>query len=236
MEMERCTTRSQSALREAVLRDEVEEQKEEIALSILKTKAIERKAKEMTIRISPLIQINQESGRKRGENCICKASGTAVYAFKELELFDKYLARSKLKDATVDGVINMLLQLITFAKHSACREQVQSMISRQIMTWVIASKTNLFEEYIDALFSKASSKRKRIEAISHAVAFLDINHSGQTKHDYGDATRTLNHIRQQFTQAARAELRDPVRSVAHLIGINGYPRGGLADRSRMGIF
>ena len=58
--MERRTTRSQNAQREAVLRDEMEEQKEEIALSILKTlKEAERKAKETTIRNSPLIQINQ---------------------------------------------------------------------------------------------------------------------------------------------------------------------------------
>jgi hypothetical protein len=229
MQMERRTTRSQSALRETVLRDEVEEQKEEIALSILKTlKETERKAKEISIRNSPLVQINQESGRKRGENCIYKVSGTAVYEFKELG-FDKYLARSKLKDATVDGVVNMFSQFITFVKQSACRKQVQSMHTRQIMWWVIDNKRNLFAEYIDALSSKASSKRKRIEAIIHAVAFLDINHSGQTKHDYGDATRALDRIRQQFTQAARAELRDPVRSVAHLISINGYPRGGLAD-------
>jgi hypothetical protein len=111
MQMEHRTTRSQSALREAVLRDEVEEQKEEIALSILKTlKETERKAKEISIRNSPLVQINQESGRKRGENCIYKVSGTAVYEFKELG-FDKYLARSKLKDATVDGVVNIFHSL-----------------------------------------------------------------------------------------------------------------------------
>ena len=227
--MERRTTRSQNAQREAVLRDEMEEQKEEIALSILKTlKEAERKAKETTIRNSPLIQINQESGRKRGENCIYKISGTAVYEFKELG-FEKYLARSRLKDATVDGVVNMFAQFITFVKQSSCRKQVASMNTRQIMWWVIDNKRNLFAEYIDALSSKATSKRKRIEAISHAVSFLDVQHSGETKHDYGDATRALDRIRQQFTQAARSELHDPVRSVAHLININGYPRGGLAD-------
>ena len=177
--MERRTTRSQNAQREAVLRDEMEEQKEEIALSILKTlKEAERKAKETTIRNSPLIQINQESGRKRGENCIYKISGTAVYEFKELG-FEKYLARSRLKDATVDGVVNMFAQFITFVKQSSCRKQVASMNTRQIMWWVIDNKRNLFAEYIDALSSKATSKRKRIEAISHAVSFLDVQHSGE---------------------------------------------------------
>ena len=73
---DRRTTRSQSAQSAVVLRDEMEKQKEEIALSILRTlKEAERKAKETTILNNPSIQINQESGRKRGENCIYKVSG-----------------------------------------------------------------------------------------------------------------------------------------------------------------
>ena len=221
-------TRSKSKQREIVLREELEDVKEEIALSILKTlKAAEQKAEAITKQNSPRIQINKESGQKRGANCIYKVSGTAVYEFKELG-FTEYLARAALKDCTVDAVINNFSQFITYVKES-CRKQVQSMNTRQILWWVIDNQRNIFAKYVDSLSTKACSKRVRIEAIMHAVSFLDVNHSGNTQHYYSDANRALDKLRQQFSKAARADSLAPSKSVSHLISVYGYPRGGLAD-------
>lgn len=221
-------TRSKMIQIDTPFTEEVNEDKEDLSLSILKTlKEAEQKADALTKQNSPLIHINRESGQKRGANCIYKASGTAVFEFKELGFTD-YLARSALKDSTVDAVMNHFSQFITFVKET-CRQQVKSMNTRQILWWVIDNQRSAFAQYVDSLSSKSCSKRVRIEAIIHAVSFLDVSHSDSTQHNFGDANRALDKLRQQFSKAARAESLAPSKSVAHLIGINAYPRGGLAD-------
>jgi hypothetical protein len=221
-------TRSQHASDAATASKELNDQREATALKIIKTlNAAEIKAKQITAQNRPAILLNKESGRKRGHNCEYKVSGTAVYEFKQLG-FDQYLERAALKDSTVESVIKMFSQFITYVKESY-RKQVQEMTTKQILHWVMDRSRNLFSSYGDTLTTKSSNKRKRIEAIRHAVSFLNVIHTDTARHDYADALSALDQLRKQYTQAARVEERAPTKGVQHLMSINAYPRGGLAE-------
>lgn len=225
-------TRSQSTQRnEAVLREELEEQRDAISFSILKAlKAAETKANETFAKNKQAIQINKEAGCKRAPNCTFKISQTAVYEFKQLG-FEQFLERAALRDSTKEAIINMFAQFITFVK-TTYRQHIQNMNTKQILLWVMDTHRCAFQEYSDALSSKASNKKSRIEAIMHAVSFLDVSHFGTEVHAFADAIRGLQRLQKQHSQADRAEYLTPVKGVQHLISINAYPRGGLADIRR----
>jgi hypothetical protein len=202
-------------------------EKDEVALEILKTlKNAESKAVRTGKDNMRNIEVYNESGQKRSPNCSLKISQTAVYEFKKLK-FENYLSRAISTDQTKDSIINMFAQFVTYVKENRRTKYPPTSDTRKIMFWVIDSQRNIFSEYLDSLTGKACSRRARIEAVIHAVSFLDSIHSDSSHHAFGDALRVLDTLRRQTCKSIKIESRSPERSVQHLISVNAYPKRGL---------
>jgi hypothetical protein len=222
-------TRSQK--RQDKEKNEEENTKDEatiIADVLQQLKQAELRAKQTEKDNHSKVQIYKLSGRRRAANCEWGISNTAIHDFTKAG-FKDHLGRAALLDTTIDQCMNMFAQFITYVKtEHKCAFTKNTPDTAKIMLWVIDSERRFFSKYSDAL-SKASMKpcsiRVRLEALLHAVAFLDSNQSGDISHAYGDATRILGNLRKQLARAATSDVT--TRDVESLIELNMYPRDGL---------
>jgi hypothetical protein len=200
-----------------------------VAASILQNlKDAKAHAKHLSQVNAECFDIYRASGCKRAPNCILKISTMAINEFEALG-FKTYLARSSLKESTKTMVQNMFAQFISFVKERFRNSLPKSANNtKTILLWLIDCKRHVFGEYTNSLGSSASNIVSRIEAIIHAVSFLDTIHSGNATHQYSDAIRVLQLLRTQYFKSSTAD-RKASNDTDNLIRACAYPKGGLRE-------
>jgi hypothetical protein len=199
-----------------------------IAASILANLKIAKKhAEDLSKSNHQCMDIYKNSGRKRAPNCKLKISDVAISDFEKLG-FKSYLQRAHLTEATKTSIENQFAQFISFVKQESSQTlpKAVSKTTKAILLWIIDYKRNMFGTYADSLQCGASNVVTRIEAIIHAVRFLNTIHSDNKSHHYTDAIDALQTIRAAFFRTSTSD-RKISNDTDALIRACAYPRGGL---------
>lgn len=199
-----------------------------IAASILEQlKTAKKHADDLSKSNHQCMDIYRESGRKRAPNCKLQISVIAISDFEKLG-FKNYLQRAQLTEATKTSIENQFAQFISYVKQEARMifRKAAKKTTKTILLWVIDCARNMFGKYADSLQVSASNVVTRIEAIIHAVRFLNTIHSDNKSHHYTDAIDALQTIRAAYFRTSTAD-RKTSNDTDVLIQACAYPKGGL---------